>query len=309
MINKIGICNSEGQILCTIKVGNDSIDISRNGRYFYTLINKRAILASCSEKDAITRTGPVISILLRSLCKQGNIKQVSVNKSYLSALKNYREMIDSMIKQISDNLGGAEISVLETVPDEIQENTPAEARSASLSGLSAMKNELPIISETVENIKHMSDILLKTNLSKNVWGGKEVSSVLHETKSNLEKMSDSFELLDRTTEQLDDTLRQLTASSKNKSQARDLIGKLIDNFSTIKTVISELAQSTNKLYDIDFTFKKATGYPATWFLNSSIYHDFMFEYDNLMEQMVKLARIEENTVSPLLVWKVKTGEQ
>ena len=304
MMNKIGICNSEGQTLCTIKTGTNNVNISRNGRYFYALLNKRAVLEACSEKDAINRTTPVISTLIVALCKKGNTKQVSINNNG----KNYREMIDNMVKQISDNLRGVEISVLETVPDEIEDNSPAEVRTASLSGISVMKKEFPVISETIGNIRHISEILLKTNLSKNVWGVKEASVVLHDTKHNLEKMSDSFESFDKSIEHMDDSLRQLMASSKNKNQIRDIIGKVIDNFSTIKTVISELAQNTSKLYGIDFTFKKATGYPATWFLNSSIFHDFEYEYDSLIEHMVKMARIEEEIVNPLLVWKVQTGE-
>jgi hypothetical protein len=302
MINKIGICNSEGQVLCTIKIGSDTVNISRNGKYFYTLINKRAVLESCSEKDLVSKTASVIFILLKNMCKQGNIKQIHACTNG----KDYREMIDGLIRNISDNLEDSEVAVLKMVPDEMQENTPAVVCSASMSGLATLRSTLPAISETVENIRHMSDILLKTNLSKSVWGGKDVSSVLHEAKHNIDKMYGSFETLDRTTEQMGDILRQFTAASKNKAQALEMAGKIIDNFSTVKTILSELAHSTQKLYDIDFTFKKATGYPATWFLNSSIYHDFMFEYDNLMDHMVKLARIEENTVSPLMVWKVQT---
>ena len=308
MINKIGICNSEGQTLCWMKAGTDRIDISRNGKHFYTLLNRRAVLESKSEKDLITRTSPVISTFLKTLCKQGNLKEVTIIKG-----KDYKEMLDTIIKNISDNLGNAEISVLQMVPDEMQENTPAETRAANFKDMSNICENFSSISENVENLKHIASILLRTNLPKDIWGSKEVVSVFHETKNSMDSMNDSFEYLEGCIEQSDSILRHLSSFSdkisNNIPQVRTLVGNIIDNFSNTKTVLSELSQNLNGLYDIDSTFKKNTGYPATWFLNSSILYDFLFEYEALIEQLIKFARIEKNLIEPLLVWKVKTGEK
>jgi len=292
-----------------MKVGSDTVDISRNGKHFYTLLNRRAVLESKSEKDLINRTSPVIASFLKTLCKQNNLKEIIVAKE-----KNYKEMLDIIIKDISDNLNGAEISVLKMVPDEMQENSPVEFRTANFKEMSKVCEALSSISENIENTKHIASILLRTNLPKDMWGGKEVTSVFHGAKNSMEEMADSLESVEGCIEQSDNFLRHLSSfgekiPNSHIPQVRAMVGNTLEHFATIKTVLSDLSQNLHGLYDIDSTFKRCTGYPATWFLNSSILYDFLFEFETLIEQLIKLARIEENTMGPLLVWKVQTGDK
>jgi methyl-accepting chemotaxis protein len=289
-----------------MKIGSDTINISKNGKHFYTLLNRRSVFESKSEKDLINRTSPVISALLKTLCKQGNIKEIQIAKK-----KDYREMLDMTMKGISDNLGNVEVSVLEMVPDEIEDNSPAEVRTANFKDLQSVNENFLSISENIENLKHVSSILLKTNLPKDMWGSKEVTSVFNSVKSNMDSMSDSLEHAGTCAEKSEGLLRYLSSfneKTSNIQQTRTIVGNILENFSTIKTALSELSQNSHGLYDIDSTFKRCTGYPATWFLNSSILYDFLFEFETLIENLIKMSKIEGNIIGPLLVWKVQQGE-
>jgi hypothetical protein len=55
---------------------------------------------------------------------------------------------------------------------------------------------------------------------------------------------------------------------------------------------------------MDATFQKHTGFPATWFFCSSVFMDFLYEYENLIEHLIKAANIESFLIEPLLVLKI-----
>jgi archaellum component FlaC len=296
----VGICNNDSDILCSIKIGNDLVNISKNGRHFLTLLNKRAVLESKSEKDMINRTLPVLSIFIKSLCKQSGIKNITASKG-----NNYQKMLDSIINNVSKNLYDSEVAVLETVPDEITDNIPSE-RTAN----NDICKSLSDISENIEGVVRNASTLLKTNLPKNMWGGREVTAIFQNTKNSLNDMSEKLEYIEECIEKTSDLNRHLNVfrDKLSNSNLRVIMGNIINNFSSIKTVISELSQNLYNLYNIDPTFKKCTGYPATWFLNSSILYDFLFEFEALIDHLIKLSRIEESTIKPLLVWKVQNGE-
>jgi len=84
------------------------------------------------------------------------------------------------------------------------------------------------------------------------------------------------------------------------------VSRISENFIPVKNMISSLAQILHRLYDIDWVFKKYTGYPTTWFFNSSVFYDFLYSFENLIKSLIKTASIESGFIEPLLVWKVKT---
>jgi hypothetical protein len=88
---------------------------------------------------------------------------------------------------------------------------------------------------------------------------------------------------------------------------KDVVGKIIENFSYLKSFMSRLAQDLQPLYRIDADFKSKVGYPATWFFNPSTFMNFTDEYDTLIDHMVKSASLESNIIEPLFAWKISTG--
>ena len=305
-MEKIGVCQGSGKILLRASVGQDNLSVSRNGRKFYTLVNGRAVAESKSEKEFASNGAPTAAVLLKALLKQ-NGGPVNIKSG-----PEYRQMLDALIKNIKDNLGDAEVLVLQEVPDEMHGNSSAELQ-ASYDKLSGYCGDLGVFKETIENASHLSEVLLKTSLPKTMWGGKEVGVVLHEVKTAMDHMRPIMEEIEACVEQSENGIGILqsigkTASKEQLRFKKETAGRVIEHFSTLKTVTSGLVQALQKLYGIDSTFKKSTGYPATWFFNSSIFFDFMYEFDNLVDNLIKMTKIESGTIEPLLIWKVKTGE-
>jgi hypothetical protein len=281
-----------------MSVGPHNIKISKVGRYFYSLLDNRTILGAKSEKEVMEKTLPVLAILIKSLCKNANIKTI----------KYANNNLDSILQYIKKNLEPAEIFVLEMKPDEITDNKPpVDTPTITANILNSYKESLKKFGETVENIHHSSDILLKTHLAKDLWGNKGVTEVFNSIKADIAPLNyDDFESNLEHSENHIKAL-DLLLNRKLPVQTKEIAGKVIEGFSEIKSFMSVLAQSLQNLYTMDSTFQKHTGYPATWFLCSSTFMDFLFEYENLIEHLIKSADIEQFLIEPLLVLKIKTG--
>ena len=193
-------------------------------------------------------------------------------------------------------------------PDEITDNKPpVDTPTITANILNSYKESLKKFGETVENIHHSSDILLKTHLAKDLWGNKGVTEVFNSIKADIAPLNyDDFESNLEHSENHIKAL-DLLLNRKLPVQTKEIAGKVIEGFSEIKSFMSVLAQSLQNLYTMDSTFQKHTGYPATWFLCSSTFMDFLFEYENLIEHLIKSADIEQFLIEPLLVLKIKTG--
>lgn len=304
MYDNLGICKGSGNILAEVKIGSDTMNLSKIGRYFYSLINNRVILKAKSEKDLTTRIQPILSVIIKKMAKKAQLDNIR----WKPVDKNYTEMIDNVLKGIDKDLKRVEVFVLKIKPDEVQDNKTTGYQASKnniIDQLENYKRDLVSLTEVIENIHHASEVLLKTDLDKTIWGSKDVMSVFSEIKSSFNKVA--FEKADYYLENSEDNVSKLQSILQNKmtsAQIKDIISKIIENFSLLKSFISELIQRLHKLYIIDDTFKNHMEYPATWFLDNSIFMDFLFEYENLINYLIKFASIETTTIEPLFIRKV-----
>ena len=313
MVN-LGVCKGPGNILGEIHIGSDSIQISKIGRHLYTLLNNKAIMMARSKKELFERVVPVLSYIIKNVSK--NVQSNTVR--WKSANKNYTEMLNGMLKAISENLRPVELFVLKMKPDEIQDNTKIDKaasftdREAMIVNMNNYCLNLKRFGENLTNLRNTSEVLLRTDLDKGIWGSKEVMAVLNDVKVEIKSLEDDFEVIEGCLEHSDKyacNLRTIISQNISTHHTRDIIGNITENFSQLKSFKSVLAQVLLPLYKIDASFKSHVGYPATWFFNSSIFHDFLFEYESLIDNMVKCASLESKTIETLLVWKIKlTGE-
>ena len=74
-------------------------------------------------------------------------------------------------------------------------------------------------------------------------------------------------------------------------------------------MLSRIIHDFYRLYDIGEVFKKQTGYPPTWFFDSSVFYDFQYGFENLIRHLVRMAKADATLIEPLYDLKVKlTGE-
>ena len=303
MIEDLGVCKGPGTILGEFKVGSSSLQLSRIGKCFYVLIDKRIVLSAKSEKELVSQGLPVVAHVIKSMLKTAGIDEMR----WKPLDKNYTGLFDNTLKSISENMRPAEVFVLELKPDEIQDNAVIDASSKNLNvNLEDYKTSLKKFAETIDCVRHGSEILLRTNLDKNMWGSKEVMAVLTDIKTDMSSLSENYETIESCFEHSGDQIDFMKQAFDRKlaTQLRVSIGKIIENFSTLKSYMSKLVQASQKLYTIDGIFKNRVGYPATWFFNGSTYTDFLFDHENLVDHLIKMASIESNVIEPLLVRKL-----
>lgn len=305
MINDIGICRGSGKTLCELKIGSDRIGISKVGRLFGSLLNCRTILTADSKKEFCAKSSPVLALVVKELVKKAQVNSI---QGYSKGPKDTTDMVDETIENIKKNIVPVEVTMLKTVPDEIEENSPPVEARFNVAKFEGYCRDMEDINANLMGIRQTSGTLLKTSLAPKMWGAKEVMKVINEMNFDKEEISNGFEQLEARMEHSGDQVRMIQASiGRNTGTIRPLVGKVIENFSLVKSFMSRLAQTLQGLYTIDRVFKAHTEYPATWFFDPTTYMDFNFEYDNLINNLIKTASIESDVIEPLLLWKIKTG--
>ena len=306
MIQDIGICQGSGKSLCELKIGSDKVGISKVGRLLNTLLNRRTILTADSKKEFSSKSSPVLALIIKELVRKAQVDSI---QGYSGGAKDTTEMVNETIKNIKDNIVPVEVVMLKTVPDEVEENNPpVEARISIATKLDNYCKEMEDINANLIGVRQTSGTLLKTSLATKMWGAKEVMKVINDMNSEQEEINNGSEQIEARMEHSEDQVRLIQASiGRNTGTLRPLVGKVIENFSTVKSFMSRLAQTLQGLYTIDRVFKAQTEYPAAWFFDPTTYADFNFEYNNLINNLIKTATIESKVIEPLLLWKIKMG--
>lgn len=218
-------------------------------------------------------------------------------------------MISDALHHIQKNLEPAEIFVLDLKPDEIQDQQPKDAsqKLTMLDRISGYREDLKAFDQTINNVHYTSEILLKTNLEKKMWGSKDMMDLIHASRSDMTKLAEDFNRSECIIEHSDDYARLIQAALARRltnASIKETTGKMIENFSFLKSFMSRLAQDLQALYSIDKDFKSRVGYPATWFFNPSIFMNFTYEYENLIDHLMKTASLEADIIEPLMLWKM-----
>jgi len=220
-----------------------------------------------------------------------------------------KKKIEEIQRAIEDNAQQAGQTLLEMKPDEIQDNTPAVL---PVNVIRAMEtHDHMIATGNLESVRHLAGVMLKTSFDRAMWGSKEVSAVFNDIRTGMREVETDIGPLELSMEKSGAAKRLIRAyvagQALNKEAVKGAIEGFIKGFELIKTHVSRLGQVLWPLYKIDNTFKQYTGYPATWFLMSSILMDFLYEYEQLLENMVKNAEIEQKVMTPLVALKITTG--
>lgn len=301
----LGICKGPGKILGQFIVNSDQLNISKVGSSYDILMNGRTIFSVSTKKELIQNVYPVLNLIVSNLIGDKKVIKFSYSD------KRFTELVDKFLDSIKDNTDPYQIQVLKIKPDEMQDNRTqgfeASKEPQIYKKLSEYKSELKKIGKGLENLHNTSDILLKTDLEKDIWGSENITKILNEVKNNIKSSVKNYDKMDYYLEKSDDNLfkiQKILDKGIARNKIKEAAGNIVSNFSLIKSLLSKYAQNLYKLYTIDSAFKSYMGYPATWFFDGSIFMDFIFEYNNLLKNLIKLVLIEKSVIEPLLVWKI-----
>lgn len=307
-----GIFGNKGDIVGYLDTGDDEISLRKGGHNFFGCLNNRRITESKSPKEFMEKAAPVLAMVTASFCPKSPFK---IN-AYWSKEAN-SGMLDSILDAIRKNRENLEVAVLTYYPDEITQNKPKDLQAFDdremVSRVAAYAKDMKDFYDIIDEMNKLATILLRTKFSSSMWGAKDVHKILAKIPNEIESAASDF-IVDHYKEDSEKHAGRILLASRDPNLFRRanipaMAGHLIKNFFVLKRAMSNIAQIYHPLYRIDAAFKKYTGYPTTWFFNSSVFYDYLYNYDNHVNNLAKMAKIESDTIEPLFAWKVKTGER
>ena len=291
--------------IAQIHCGKDILDVTiqdKQARCYFNHID----VVGAQELYNIT---PIVGMLIMSSCRTPTTKiQAKSNPSYGNFLK---DMINTVTK--SDQ---AKIQVLEEKPDEMTDNKPKESKF-NVDVLENYREGTQSYCNCYDSTLALSDVLLKTKLPKSASTFKEIDKVLAGVRNAsvaLSKNRESYELAaEHTGSRVGQIMTAIRSNRLNDSNIKKLLQTAVNHvtadFLTMKKYLASLVLSHYPLYDIDRTFKKHTGYPATWFFDPSVYYNFTERYKDASDGLIEAVRAEASVVRPLYAWHLKvTGD-
>ena len=281
----------ETNLIGQIKVGCNFINIVFDGNKHSSFLNGSKILEANSKSEFLNSI-PIVSLINSSLCDES---EHEVNL-YFKKAETYSGMMGDLSNELSKSDKIKKV-VLKRKPSEHEYNKPVQAKKWASLGLREYQRNLKSFSENMESSRSMSSILLKTQFPQTMWGGKEVTEVL----SNIGKEKNAVDLLmenfdgaiERSDRMINGVALMAKKGSKIYSTPTEAVRLIVQDFFLIKEILFKMSQALYGLYNIDSVFKKYTGYPTTWFFNSSIFYDFLYSFDNMIKDLVKTSVAEK----------------
>ena len=287
--------------IAQVNCGRDIFDVTIHEKQAHCYLNHVPILNS---KD-IDSFSPIVGLLVASACRTPNVKiSAKSHPSYADFLKG---MIDTVQK--SDQV---KIQVLEEKPDEITDNKPKEAKFDS-SKLEGFRDTVKSYYDCFNNALSLADILLKTKLPKSVHSFKEIEKNLEKVRTasyELNQNKDNYELAsEHTGNKVGQIMTAIGSNRLEDTQVKRLVqaavSHVVNDFTMMKRLLGSLITSHYPLYDMDRTFKKHLGYPATWFYDPAAYYSFTERYKDASDGLIDVVRSEASVVRPLFAWHIK----
>lgn len=287
-----------GQRIAQIKCDRDNFDVTLNDKYAQCFYNRIEVMGS---KDLAT-FAPVVGVLVSSACRYPDTKiGVKVDPVHTDFLKN---LVDSISK--SDQ---ARVKILELKPDEISDNKPLEAK-VDLNKLHDYRDNTRMFFACFDDALSLSDVLLSTKLPKSATSFKEIEKTMAKLKMASSELNEKRDAYEMASEQTGTRVGQLitaidsrrTEEAGVKRLVQAAVSRIAADFLMMKKLLASLVLSHYPLYDMDNTFKKHTGYPATWFFDPSAYYNFTERYKDASDGLIEAVRSEASVVRPLYTW-------
>jgi len=287
--------------IAQVNCGRDIIDVTMQDKQAHCYLNHIPVISS-KETESFS---PIVGLLIMSACRTPNVKiSLKGKPSYNDFLKG---IIDTVQK--SDQ---AKIQVLDSKPDEITDNKPKEAKFDATK-LDGFREAVNFYYNCFDNALSLSDVLLKTKLPKSAHSFKEIDRNLAKVKTAAEELNRNKENYEVAAEDTGNKVGQIITAINSERledvQVKRLIqaavSHVVHDFLNMKKLLGSLITSHYPLYDMDRTFKKHTGYPATWFFDPSAYYNFTERYKDASDGLIDAVRSEASVVRPLYAWHIK----
>lgn len=285
-----------------ILVQGNQVALSSQGGSIHSHLNGSTLM-KCSSSEFDGYMAPVISMIVSEL-KGDKSLEVWGNDDGMG-------LINKILKYINTYPEAVKLLSLSNKPDEMTINTPPVVLASDLMGLmEEYRKHVKQISSSMSETQSLAGALLRTELPGTMWGANKIHGALNSIRGNMNAIQDDlnhFEMSAERTDKSADMFRDFMPTGKIRGKsATKLADNVIEDFHVMKQAVSKTSQALYALFSIDPLCKKYTGYPTTWFFDSSIYYDFLYEFENLIRNLILTTKAERGVMAPLASWKNKT---
>jgi len=286
-----------GERIARIKCNDDIFDVVLANKYAHCYLNNIDMISS-KELDIFA---PVVGMLVSSACVPDPEISVKSGPSYSDFLKGVLDIVNKS--------NSVKVKVLEDKPDEMDNQKP---KQAVLNGakLEEYRSNIKAVLDCVNDVVDLSDVLLKTKLPKSIHAFKDLDRTLTKTKAataeHVKAREDYDIMVEQTGSRVGRVIIALESSNKKDPNVQKIIeayvNNIVNDFMRAKKLLASVMGSYYQLYDINNTFKKHTGYPATWFFDPSVFYNFSERYKDASDNLIDAVRTEASVIRPLYGW-------
>ena len=280
--------------------GSNTLDIV-DKKGFDSFYNYSVVMYSSGSRE-FKQAVPVLGAISTEMIQAGKDTPVHVLVD-----KRKEGPLEALLDSINRNKEEAEEFALSIKPDEIVDNKPAQRQALKVSSENieeARKNVLKYAND-IKIVTSIADDLLRTELPPKVWGAKDINKTLASIKDSMGVYNKVIDKIDYASENSDINMSfiknalNVAGTKKKKKMAHEAVSGAENNIQDLIKIGTDIAQTLSGLLELDGIVKKSTGYPATWFFDSSVLYDLKYGYEDLIKGVMKSASIESRVIRPL----------
>jgi hypothetical protein len=279
------------QTIASIRCGCNVFTI-KSGKTLQCALDGQEILTAKLDDQSFF---PVVAIMVNSLVKPKS--EISIKTA-----KGMSDFIKPLVDQIEKS-DKAKSKLLETKPDEMAENKGIDSK-LNKEALDKYQENIKVYAGTYDEALSLSEVLLKTNLPKTMWGAKELKSSITHMRTASVDVINSREKFEIASEHSDVRVGNVSSilfdkRASNKKYVEESITSITNDFESMKNMMASFLINNYNLYNSDQLFKKCAGYPASWFFDPSVFLSFREKFEDIAEHIIEASKTESTVIRPL----------
>lgn len=301
------ISSSKFKIIAQFKRSNNDFKIVSSGKDIKLTINDHDALDLNKNSNY-----DKISHLIRDIILKGH------NNSNIVEAYVCDDSINPIIKDIKDNSSNIQFKIVDQAM-EIPRSCPMNIGDVYnydllIPKLKNLNNILHDVNETLRVCREDALSITGGKLISTMWGAKPTQDMILEFNNDIlsDKEWDRAEFyinmimksVQKLIHKMNSDLLKICDEEK-KVVSNVLIPNIIQSFDKIRLITSNAVIILSNLIYIDEVFKKNTTYPAVWFINNNMLGDLKLDYQNLINFILMVPKLEKDIIYPLDMIKHK----
>jgi hypothetical protein len=308
---------SNSRVIAHLKMGSDTFNIVDRDNRTYGVYDGCDVLNCVNFRESTEKIAHILKDFIEEYSKSNKCASLSVFKSkdtgdtegFFEQLKDIPGVKKVTIKVLPEDM----TEIGKTLRPEFDVSSVAD-RPALVNGLREFSQLVSDMCKTLNVCRDDALTLTQGKLINSMWGAGSMQQILNDLNRDIaengvwERVEFFATLIIKSVERLIHKLStdlSTVCAEEKKMIGTVLIPNVLTNYEQFRKIMSSALLSLSSLIYIDAVFKKATSYPATWFMNGSMLEDLKQDYRKILGFMVRIPEIEQTVIYPLDFMKLQ----